>query len=198
MDPRTYQLSDQEHRRLHLPLAGHGVHPRLSRDQRPQTADGGDRVEPVSTAAPMLKVNGHRTATIADLEHAEAVMGAGPTSGAADRSAVAAIQRRYSATARVNRNGSLPISRVMPPLATTAVRSRSVAAHAIAALTPATLSGAHTQRCKSGRTEATNKTPSPAQYRGGCTYGDITFPARRPPLSRSRLSRNVQPGMNVG
>ena len=25
----------------------------------------------------MLKVNGHRTATIADLEHAEAVMGAG-------------------------------------------------------------------------------------------------------------------------
>ena len=24
---------------------------------------------------PMLKVNGHRTATIADLEHAEAVMG---------------------------------------------------------------------------------------------------------------------------
>jgi ribonucleoside-diphosphate reductase alpha chain len=34
-------------------------------------------VEPVSTGAPMLKVNGHRTATIADLEHAEAVMGAG-------------------------------------------------------------------------------------------------------------------------
>ena len=34
-------------------------------------------VEPVSSGAPMLKVNGHRTATIADLEHAEAVMGAG-------------------------------------------------------------------------------------------------------------------------
>ena len=34
-------------------------------------------VEPVSTGTPMLKVNGHRTATIADLEHAEAVMGAG-------------------------------------------------------------------------------------------------------------------------
>ena len=32
-------------------------------------------VEPVSTGVPMLKVNGHRTATIADLEHAEAVMG---------------------------------------------------------------------------------------------------------------------------
>jgi ribonucleoside-diphosphate reductase alpha chain len=26
---------------------------------------------PMSTATPMLKVNGHRTATIADLEHAE-------------------------------------------------------------------------------------------------------------------------------
>jgi ribonucleoside-diphosphate reductase alpha chain len=34
-------------------------------------------VEPASARAPMLKVNGHRTATIADLEHAEAVMGAG-------------------------------------------------------------------------------------------------------------------------
>jgi ribonucleoside-diphosphate reductase alpha chain len=34
-------------------------------------------VEPTVSAAPMLKVNGHRTATIADLEHAEAVMGAG-------------------------------------------------------------------------------------------------------------------------
>jgi len=31
---------------------------------------------PMSTATPILKVNGHRTATIADLEHAEAVMGA--------------------------------------------------------------------------------------------------------------------------
>jgi ribonucleoside-diphosphate reductase alpha chain len=34
-------------------------------------------VEPVTTGAPMLKVNGHRTATIADFEHAEAVMEAG-------------------------------------------------------------------------------------------------------------------------
>jgi ribonucleoside-diphosphate reductase alpha chain len=39
------------------------------------TAD--TEVEPTSAATPMLKVNGHRTATIADLEHAEAVMGAG-------------------------------------------------------------------------------------------------------------------------
>jgi ribonucleoside-diphosphate reductase alpha chain len=31
--------------------------------------------EPPSPTAPLLKVNGHRTATIADLEHAEAVMG---------------------------------------------------------------------------------------------------------------------------
>jgi ribonucleoside-diphosphate reductase alpha chain len=30
---------------------------------------------PMPTTPPMLKVNGHRTATIADLEHAEAVMG---------------------------------------------------------------------------------------------------------------------------
>jgi ribonucleoside-diphosphate reductase alpha chain len=30
-------------------------------------------------AAPVLKVNGHRTATIADLEHAEAVLGASPS-----------------------------------------------------------------------------------------------------------------------
>ncbi|MFI5456104.1 MAG: vitamin B12-dependent ribonucleotide reductase [Isosphaerales bacterium] len=33
-------------------------------------------VEPSSAVVPLLKVNGHRTATIADLEHAEAVMGA--------------------------------------------------------------------------------------------------------------------------
>jgi ribonucleoside-diphosphate reductase alpha chain len=32
-------------------------------------------IEPSSAVVPMLKVNGHRTATIADLEHAEAVMG---------------------------------------------------------------------------------------------------------------------------
>jgi ribonucleoside-diphosphate reductase alpha chain len=32
--------------------------------------------EPAPAPVPMMKVNGHRTATIADLEHAEAVMGA--------------------------------------------------------------------------------------------------------------------------
>ncbi|MFO0889449.1 MAG: vitamin B12-dependent ribonucleotide reductase [Isosphaeraceae bacterium] len=37
---------------------------------------GVDKPEPADAGAPMLKVNGHRTATIADLEHAEAVMGA--------------------------------------------------------------------------------------------------------------------------
>jgi ribonucleoside-diphosphate reductase alpha chain len=34
------------------------------------------KAEPVPAVVPMLKVNGHRTATIDDLEHAEAVMGA--------------------------------------------------------------------------------------------------------------------------
>jgi ribonucleoside-diphosphate reductase alpha chain len=38
------------------------------------TADA--EVAPVTAGAPMLKVNGLRAATIADLEHAEAVMGA--------------------------------------------------------------------------------------------------------------------------
>ncbi len=37
-------------------------------------------VEPEAAVAPMLKVNGLRTATIADLEHAEAVMGAASSS----------------------------------------------------------------------------------------------------------------------
>ena len=36
---------------------------------------GADEPEPAPAGAPVLKVNGHRTATIADLEHAEAVMG---------------------------------------------------------------------------------------------------------------------------
>ena len=46
----------------------------------PKRPSAETEVEPVSTGTPMLKVNGHRTATIADLEHAEAVMGAGPIS----------------------------------------------------------------------------------------------------------------------
>jgi len=41
-------------------------------DRRP----GADEAEPAPAATPVLKVNGHRSATIADLEHAEAVMGA--------------------------------------------------------------------------------------------------------------------------
>src|SRR5439155_24743129 len=42
----------------------------------PKRPSADTETEPGSTATPMLKVNGHRTATIADLEHAEAVMGA--------------------------------------------------------------------------------------------------------------------------
>jgi len=42
----------------------------------PRRPSAETEVERTSTA-PLLKVNGHRTATIADLEHAEAVMGAG-------------------------------------------------------------------------------------------------------------------------
>jgi ribonucleoside-diphosphate reductase alpha chain len=38
--------------------------------------DGGDYEPAPAPAAPSVKVNGHRTATIADLEHAEAVLGA--------------------------------------------------------------------------------------------------------------------------
>ena len=36
---------------------------------------GPEENEPAASSAPVLKVNGQRTATIADLEHAEAVMG---------------------------------------------------------------------------------------------------------------------------
>ena len=43
----------------------------------PKRPSAESAVEPVSSGVPMLKVNGHRTATIADLEHAEAVMEAG-------------------------------------------------------------------------------------------------------------------------
>ena len=49
-------------------------------------------VEPVSAGTAMLKVNGHRTATIADLEHAEAVMGA--ASNAVPAEATLFITRR--------------------------------------------------------------------------------------------------------
>ena len=80
---------------------------------------GGRRVEPAPTGTPVLKVNGHRTATIADLEHAEAVMGQRPTSRAAGR------RRQRSGTApgrrpRASRTASSPTSRATPPPATTA------------------------------------------------------------------------------
>jgi len=42
--------------------------------KRPSAESEKDEDQPTAIAAPMLKVNGHRTATIADLEHAEAVM----------------------------------------------------------------------------------------------------------------------------
>jgi ribonucleoside-diphosphate reductase alpha chain len=59
----------------------------------PKRPSAETEVEPASTAAPMLKVNGHRTATIADLEHAEAVMGAGAYQAELPMAApVAAIQ----------------------------------------------------------------------------------------------------------
>ncbi len=50
-------------------------------------------VVPVSTTStPILKVNGHRTATIADLEHAEAVMGAGARHAAPEAAQSTAIE----------------------------------------------------------------------------------------------------------
>src|SRR5262249_28730625 len=47
-----------------------------------RSATEAEAVEAV-TPLPMLKVNGHRTATIADLEHAEAVMGTYQTKSSA-------------------------------------------------------------------------------------------------------------------
>ena len=75
-------------------------------------------VEPMPTGVPMLKVNGHRTATIADLEHAEAVMGQ-PTSPqpAEPRSSRGELT---SARASASRTASSPTSRATRPPATTA------------------------------------------------------------------------------
>jgi len=39
---------------------------------------GADAVDEAEPLGPVIKVNGHRTATMADLEHAEAIMGTGP------------------------------------------------------------------------------------------------------------------------
>ena len=103
----------------------------------PKRPSAETEVEPVSTGTPMLKVNGHRTATIADLEHAEAVMGAGGVQHRAGRRSSAAQRPRW-ATASSSKSASSPTSRAMPPLATTAVPSRSGAAPATAASTAAT------------------------------------------------------------
>ena len=50
---------------------------------------GDGRARTASAVAPVIKVNGHRTATIADLEHAEAVMGAKAAPAGHPRAAVA-------------------------------------------------------------------------------------------------------------
>ena len=94
-------------------------------------------VEPVSTGKPMLKVNGHRTATIADLEHAEAVMGAGGFDTETAPAASAGAQARW-AKASTPRSGSSPTSRAMPLPVITAELSLSAAAPAIAASIAAT------------------------------------------------------------
>ena len=76
-------------------------------------------VEPTAPATPMLKVNGHRTATIADLEHAEAVM------GAADHrpepiAAPAVAHEKAPGEGLASKTASSPTSRATPPLAITA------------------------------------------------------------------------------
>ena len=65
----------------------------------PKRPSAETEVEPARPARPMLKVNGHRTATIADLEHAEAVMGA----KASSRAAVPLPRRRAAAGRRPRR-----------------------------------------------------------------------------------------------
>ena len=67
-------------------------------------------------AAPVIKVNGHRTATIADLEHAEAVLGAPGRPGRRPASPSPTLRRRP----RESRTSSSPTSRATPPPATTA------------------------------------------------------------------------------
>ena len=138
----------------------------------PKRPSAETEVEPASTAAPMLKVNGLRTATIADLEHAEAVMGAGL------RTACRPLPARSSETVLGDVPGEQDRQfahfQSEPPLATTAVRSRSVAAHAIAALTAATAWAAHEhKRCRSGRIgRLQNKTPA-LRHIGRSSRGDF-------------------------
>ena len=65
----------QERDGLHLPVDGDPVRARVSRGERAEAGDGPPELEEVVSVPvlpPVLKVNGHRTATVADLEHLEA------------------------------------------------------------------------------------------------------------------------------
>ena len=75
----------------------------------------------MSAGTPMLKVNGLRTATIADLEHAEAVMGAASSCRADSEAAYSSIWRRRRPRASPIKTGSSPTSSATPPRAITAV-----------------------------------------------------------------------------
>ena len=99
--------------RLHLPLArAWSSSPATARPTPPSAPT--DEPEP-TPSRPVVKVNGHRTATIADLEHAEAVLGTKP--------APAPRPRRHRPDDRGPREAatsSSPTSRATPPPATTA------------------------------------------------------------------------------
>ena len=112
----------------------------------PKRPSAETEVEPVSTGTPMLKVNGHRTATIADLEHAEAVMG----QRYQPQPAEPLRRRRVSAgrRPRTSKSASSPTSRATPPPATTAAHSPSGAAPATAASTAATAWGVRDRRAE--------------------------------------------------
>ena len=71
--------------------------------------------EPEAPDRARIKVNGHRTATIADLEHAEAVLGT-HSPGARRRARPPRRRRLLEGT----RRSSSPTSRATPPPATTA------------------------------------------------------------------------------
>ena len=70
---------------------------------------------------PVLKVNGHRTATIADLEHAEAVIGGREPHQPAPARDLAVAEPR-SSDGLEQQTSSSPTSRATPPPATTAGR----------------------------------------------------------------------------
>ena len=93
---------------------GHGVHPRLPRGQRPASPDRRGRGAP-RAGRPVVKVNGHRTATMADLDHAEAVLGHATPRLPPPRPAVPP-----SSALLEKRTSSSPTSRATPPPATTA------------------------------------------------------------------------------